>query len=250
MDPISPWSPYCGTAPLPAELLWRWNLDPIVLILLATAILANRLLTTCSVQSPEQKIAVPLVLVIVFILFVSPFCALSSALFSVRVMHHIVLTSVAAPLLIFAIPAPKYRSIHFGFAAACAHAVIFWLWHLPPLYEAALASSAIYWSMQITLAGSAAMLWLGIRIAPKPIAIVLLLLTMMQMGLLGALLTLAQAPLYAPHLMTTEAWGMSPLTDQQLAGAVMWVGGSAIYLAAALMILWRLVGKKQPALKC
>lgn len=250
MDPFALWSPYCGVAPEPAELLSRWNFDPIILTVLGMAVSGYILTARRAPQFLEQKFAAPLLLAIMFILFVSPFCALSSALFSVRVSHHVILTSVAAPLLIFAIAAPKLRSFQFGFIAAAAHAVIFWLWHIPLFYGGALANDAIYWTMQITLGGSAAMLWLSIRTAPKLLAILLLLLTMMQMGLLGALLTFAPMPLYAPHFITTEAWGMSPLTDQQLAGAVMWVGGSAVYLAAALIILWKLVGKNQHAFKC
>lgn len=41
---------------------------------------------------------------------------------------------------------------------------------------------------------------------------------MIEMGLLGALITFAPAPLYAPHLGTTHEWGLSPFEDQQLTG--------------------------------
>jgi putative membrane protein len=57
---------------------------------------------------------------------------------------------------------------------------------------------------------------------------------MLQMGLLGALIALAPTALYAPHLATTAAWGLSPLEDQQLAGLIMWIPAGGIYLAAAV----------------
>ena len=62
---------------------------------------------------------------------------------------------------------------------------------------------------------------------------------MVQMGVLGALITFASRPLYAPHWSTTAPWGLAPLEDQQLAGLVMWAPAAAIYLLAALAILYR-----------
>ncbi len=56
----------------------------------------------------------------------------------------------------------------------------------------------------------------------------------MQMGLLGAVLSLAAHPLYAWHLTHTQVWGFTPLQDQQLGGALMWVPGIALFLWAAL----------------
>jgi len=47
-----------------------------------------------------------------------------------------------------------------------------------------------------------------------------LLVAMVAMGLLGALITFAGQPLYAPHLLTTEVWGLDPLEDQQTAGLI------------------------------
>ena len=61
----------------------------------------------------------------------------------------------------------------------------------------------------------------------------------MQMGLLGALITFAGQPLYAPHFFTTEPWGLSALEDQQVAGLIMWAPSAGLYLAAALAIAGR-----------
>ena len=70
-------------------------------------------------------------------------------------------------------------------------------------------------------------------------AVAALLASTVQMGLLGALLTFAAAPLYAPHFFTTNGWGLSALADQQLAGLIMWAPSAAFYLAAALVIAQR-----------
>ncbi len=250
MNSVASPSPYCGTAPLPGELLARWNSDPVVITLLVFAMFTVVILNWLKPNVFKRKLAIAAVLALAFLLFISPFCALSSALFSVRVLHHIILTGIAAPLLVFSFATPNPPGIQLGPAAAAAHAVIFWFWHMPPVYEAALASSFVYWVMQTSLFGSAALLWFGVRTASKPIAILILLATMVQMGLLGALLTFAPSPLYASHLLTTDAWGLSALTDQQLAGMVMWNGGSAVYLVAALACLYRLVVRQTVSRQC
>src|SRR5690606_9227535 len=93
-----------------------------------------------------------------------------------------------------------------------------------------------------SLLGAAVWFWSGVRHARAPAAVGALLATMVQMGLLGALITFAGQPLYAPHLAATLAWGLSPLEDQQAAGLIMWAPAAGFYLAAALAILGRRLG--------
>ena len=64
---------------------------------------------------------------------------------------------------------------------------------------------------------------------------------MMQMSMLGALISLAPSALFAPHFATTIAWGLTPLQDQQLGGALMWVVGGLVFLTLSLIALRRLV---------
>ena len=65
----------------------------------------------------------------------------------------------------------------------------------------------------------------------------------MQMGLLGAILTLAPAQLYAAHALAPLGWGLSPLADQQLGGLIMWVPAMLPYLAVIALTArrgWRM----------
>ena len=69
------------------------------------------------------------------------------------------------------------------------------------------------------------------------------------MSLLGAVLTFAPSPLYAPHLLTTAAWGLRPLDDQQLGGVLMWVPAGVIFTGALVLSLARLFARgERPAL--
>jgi putative membrane protein len=54
------------------------------------------------------------------------------------------------------------------------------------------------------------------------------------MGFLGAVITFAARPLYAVHGLTTEAWSLTPLQDQQLGGIIMWIPAGAVLLVAIL----------------
>ena len=217
--------PYCGSAPLPAEILLRWNLDPLLLLILGAGYLIFR-------QMGARQGALVAGFAVLAVLFVSPLCALSSALFSARTVHHVLLITVAAPLIALALPRRSGGLVMW----TVVHAIVLWAWHAPAAYAFALAHDAGYALMQATLLGTAICFWRAVVSSTAPAAGAALLGTMMQMGLLGALLTFAGRAIYAWHWTTTQAWGLSPVEDQQLAGLVMWVPGGGAYLLAALYL--------------
>lgn len=238
------WLPYCGAAPEPGELLARWNLDPVLLFALIMATLLGWRRLSRDAAALRRFLGGMFVLAL---LFVSPFCALTSALFSARAAHHALLVAIAAPLLAWALLPRGIRAFAYPAAWTIGHAAIFWAWHVPALYGAALANVAVYWFMQLSLLGSAAGFWAAVRDARITTAIAALLATMVQMGLLGAILTFAGTAFYAPHLHTTQGWGFSPLEDQQLAGLIMWVPAAGLYLFAALLLAGRWLGAESRA---
>ena len=224
---------YCGPAPLPAEIWTRWNLDPgliapLVLLMLPIALGRS--------AAPPRTVGVAIGLMLV--IFVSPFCALSSALFSARVLHHVILISAVAPLLAIAYPAQRH-SLPLA-PLVVIHAVILWLWHTPGAYVWGLATVPAYWLMQVSLLGSAWLMWRAVLAPATPpgAALMALAATIGQMGLLGALIVFAPRPLYAVHFESAWAWGLSPLADQQLAGLLMWVPAMLPYLGAGLWLAW------------
>ena len=235
--------PYCGPAPVPRELWTAWNLDPVLIALLvAGAVLAGVSLRGAPTR---QRLALAGFAVLV-LAFVSPICALASALFSARVVHHLLLIALAAPLLALAFPVRGRASVGL---AALVHTVLTWVWHAPGPYAWALSSDPAYWVMEISLLASAIWLWRGLldrREGPAaPVAAAVA--TMAQMGLLGGLLLFAGAPLFLVHLSTTGPWGIGPLTDQQLAGIAMAVLATPAYAGAALWQVLSLFKSDQPA---
>lgn len=246
MSPVadSPWQPYCGAAPVPGDWLGRWNLDP--LLIAGAAGIAVLLWRNADASSRHRLV---FALLLAFMLFISPFCALSSALFSARVTHHVLLAAVLAPLLVYALPADRVRWRPSLALWTGLQAITFWIWHSPGLYAAALSSDLVYWLMQVTLIATAMGFWVALRRASAPAAIAALLASTVQMGLLGAILTFAQTPFYVPHFLTTRPWGLDPLQDQQLAGLIMWAPSAGLYLGAALFLVhrWLAQEEREPA---
>ncbi|HEY1261643.1 MAG TPA: cytochrome c oxidase assembly protein [Stellaceae bacterium] len=251
--------PYCGVPPIPAELLSRWNLDPVLIaVLLAAAVFYISFSPRVTKREPWQKAAFVGGWALAALALVSPLCPLSVSLFAARIGQHMILTLVAAPLVaaggLLAVLAAAVRQSSprwlrpAPLSATAVFAAFLWFWHAPAPYAATFASTPVYWAMHLSLFGSAIWLWHGLFDDRGPFLARLAagVVTSAQMGLLGALITLAPRPLYAPHALTTAVWGLTPLQDQELGGGIMWVPGCLLILALSLVPLWPLLADPAP----
>ena len=222
---------YCGPAPAPADLLSRWNFDPLALaVLVALALWVGR-------TRPGAT-----AIVVLAFAFLSPLCALSSALFSARVVHHVLLVAVAAPLLALSRPARTPTGAGLPFLLATA---ALWLWHAPLAYDAALGNKALYWLMQASLFGSAFVFWRAAFSQPGGAGVVWVFFAYLAMGMLGAILTLAPGAVYVTHAIAPFMWGLTPLSDQQLGGLIMWMPAGlpfAVWGGLLARRVWRDIG--------
>jgi putative membrane protein len=220
--------PYCGVAPVPSGIAGSWNADPVLMAALAAACLAGGWLA-----GPRRR-AWLAAMAVLAVIFISPLCALASALFAARGVHHLALAVIAAPLIAYALPPLRAPA---AVAALAASTAALWLWHWPALYTAAFGSHLLYWALQLTLLGSFVWFWRTVmspRVSPVT-ALMTIGAGAGQMGLLGALLTLAPEPLYDVHGLASLPWGLDPLSDQQLAGLLMWVPSFFVYGAYAIL---------------
>lgn len=215
---------YCGEAPGPGLVWDSWNYDPALLVVL--------LILTIFLRHKSSGLAAVAVL---FVTFVSPLCALAAGLFSARVVHHVLLVAVAAPLLAAALPRRrKFGPMPLHFLVSTT---ILWLWHVPSAYDLALRDVAVYWIMQVSLLGSATLFWRAVLANGDAVGGVLWSLAgLIQMGLLGAILTLAPVVLYESHQQAPLLWGLMPIEDQQLGGLIMWVPAMLPYLAVVALL--------------
>jgi len=186
----------------------------------------------------------------------------SEALFAAHMVQHELLMVVAAPLIAFGSPliafawtfsgtkgssrivAPFARSAGLLSAAvACGlHAIALWLWHLPTLYDAALANESVHALQHLSFFGTGVLFWWVLANgrygrAGYGAAVLYVFATGLHSGFLGALIALSPHVLYAPYEGAQSLWDLSPLEDQQLAGVIMWVPASVIFAGAGLAFL-------------
>jgi putative membrane protein len=248
--------PYCGPAPLPSELWLRWNLDPLLLIALAALVIWHATHLRVFHQGAPRARRVWFIAgwLLTALSFISPLCALGVALFSARVVQHMVLALCAAPLVALA-HVTHARSVPrlagSPVLAGGAFAVALWAWHLPTLYDATLQSSLAYWLMHVSIGGTALVFWLSILSPSSELMLARIgagFMAIVQMGLLGALITVAPRVLYRSHVATAPTWGLDALEDQQLGGLIMWVPAGATLLIATLVLVYSLLEPRAKAI--
>jgi putative membrane protein len=266
--------------PAPAAGPWRWNFAPWVLVLLALsaagyAVGLRRLWRNAGTGrgvAMHQAGCFALGWFTLLAALVSPIDAAGGHLFSMHMVQHELLMVLAAPLLVLGRPlatwawalSPAQRRrvgslfARRGWSAAWSalsdplgafalHAVALWAWHLPAAFDAALAHEGWHIAQHVCFLGTALFFWWSVlghdprgRYGPGHSA-ASLFATMMHTGALGALLSLAPQPWYAPYVASTLALGLDPAQDQQLGGLVMWVPAGLVYVVAALWVLGRML---------
>lgn len=255
-----------------SQAVGTWNAGPLVPALLAVAVAvylrgAARLGASPAPATRAHPARTWLMLLaagIMAVALISPLDALSSVLFSAHMAQHLLLTAVAPLLVVLSrpvlplmlgLPVPVRRGVTRALfplrrpaggplgagLVLAAYAGVLWLWHIPAIYEAALAGPAIHAVEHATLFGSALLMW-SIALAPaRPgLGLAALVFTALQGVALGALLTFSPRILYPSY--RTAAWGLSALEHQQLGGLLMWMPTGVLYAACCLWLLARRVG--------
>ena len=255
---------------------WRhWELNPLILVSLAVCTVAfylgsRRMAAAARTRGHFRWRATAFYsgVVVLGLTLVSPIDAVSGALFSVHMVQHLILMLIVAPLIAYAHPwpvlfislprrgrsamrraarLPLVRGAAVVGGAAATIVVVniagLWIWHLPGPYQAALVNDFLHGLEHATFLGIAYLLWALAFDAPRRerfgSAIAAFFITAMQSAALGAVLFLSNYPLYELHIEPAYRWGLQPLHDQQLAGALMWVPPGIAYLMTMIGLVWR-----------
>ena len=269
---LTPILAHPGQPPAPHDLWGAWNLDP---VLLGGFLLAAWAYWRGQTSGPRRPVdswrarCFTVALVALGLALLSPLDALSSALASAHMVQHLLLLLVAAPLLALSAPSSailrgsplalrrasgRWRrrlGLTHGNLGVLRHPAavwllsvgVIWFWHAAAPYDATLDNQFLHVLEHASFLVTAVLFWqvvVGVRGAARVsggLGVLLVFAMAMQSVFLSVLLTFARTPWYSGYAATTAPWGLDPLTDQQLAGVIMWIPAGGIYLVVALALL-------------
>lgn len=182
------------------------------------------------------------------------------SLYSAHMVQHLVLSMVAAPLLLLGTPAwllrrvlrPPWlfrmvRALSRFFPALVVFNVVLVLTHWPALVDASLRSGLLHFLVHALIFVSALIVWMPIvspipeipRLSP-PGRMIFLFLQSIVPTVPASFLTFGSAPLYRFYEGVPQLWGISALDDQRLAGLIMKIGAGLLLwlLIAVLFFRW------------
>ncbi|HEX6535963.1 MAG TPA: cytochrome c oxidase assembly protein [Gemmatimonadaceae bacterium] len=209
-----------------------------------------------------QKLAFTLGLITLFLTLNGPLHDLSdSYLFSAHMVQHLVLTMLVTPLLIAGTPGwmlrPALRSravaavarrITTGPAAFLIFNLTIVAWHLPPLYNYALAHHPVHIIQHLCfLVASTIMWWPIMSTMPElprlsyPKQMLYLFLMTLPMSLVAIVITYSDSLLYPLYGAAPRVTSLGPLQDQRLGGLIMWIPGGLIFGVVLSVVFFRWV---------
>lgn len=196
----------------------------------------------------------------------SPVDALGEQILAMHMVQHVLLLDVAPILIILGFTKvllrPATRRIHAiekraGFLAAPLFAVFLytaamWVWHIPTLYNAAAAHSGVHVLEHLCFTLAGFLYWwhllspVSTRLRRDGMTpIVYMLSTKVTVGFLGILLTFAPEAIYEFYENQPEYWGLSPQSDQALAGAIMAVEQAVVMGIAIAFLFVRMLNESE-----
>lgn len=217
-------------------------------------------------------------LVVVLLALDSPLDDLADKLFWAHMLQHVLLLTVAAPLIVLGAPwLAFWRPLPLGFRRGAAHAfatgalspvrraavfiggpIAAWLlfnadiaiWHVPSLYDVTLRSAGIHYLEHVSFIVLGVLFWIHVLDSP-PLRVrlsytwqlVYIVSAATASWLLAVVLAIATHPLYPAYAaLPHRPGGISALADQQLAAGMMLGPGSIAFAIAVFYAIYAWLG--------
>jgi putative membrane protein len=180
-------------------------------------------------------------------------------LFSAHMVQHLLLALVVAPLLIMGTPGWMLRpALSFqpvGRVAAwltkplrtfAIFNVVMCGWHLPPLYNLAMAHHPVHIVQHLMFLAASVLMWWPILSPlpelprlPYPLQMLYLFLMSIPMSIVAVYIAYADSVLYPAYASAPRIWGISPMQDQLIGGLIMWIPGGLYFFTVISVIFFR-----------
>jgi len=210
----------------------------------------------------------------------SPLAAFDEELLTVHMVQHLLLMTVAPPLILVSAPVmpllhalprkflqsilgPLFRSpVTQGIGRVLSQPAFCWLaaaaallgWHVPAAFTLGLQSEAWHAVEHACFLGSGFLFWWpvaqpwpSVPRSPRWSMLVYLFLATLPCDILSAFLAFCDRVVYTAYLSTPKHFVISALEDQQCAGALMWTCVTIVYLLAAAILTAQLLSERSTA---
>jgi putative membrane protein len=208
----------------------------------------------------------------------SPLNAFDDASLTVHMLQHLLLMSVAPPLILLGTPQlPLLHGLPRTFARGIVSPILRWSsvkrlgnlvanpafgwfaaafallgWHIPAIFELALRRNWLHELEHASFLGAGLLFWWPV-IQPWPsvarwprwsIPLYLFCATL-PCDALSAFLAFCDRVVYSSYLSAPRLLNISPLEDQQLAGVLMWTCVTIIFLVPAVIVTMQLLSPQR-----
>ena len=180
-------------------------------------------------------------------------------LFSAHMVQHLFLAMGVAPLLIMGTPAwmlrPLLRSrvaralarpLRSPIACFAIFNLVLIGWHLPPLYNAAMAYHNVHIIQHLLLMTASVIMWWPV-LSPMaeyprlsyPAQMLYLFLLTIPMSVVSVAIVYSNTILYPEYASAPRVLRLSPMDDQMLGGLIMWIPGGLYFFGVISVIFFR-----------
>ena len=197
---------------------------------------------------------------------ISPVDAIADDVMFIHMIQHVLLLDFVPILFILSLtkgllrPVTRRLTIVEARAGALAHPVFALLlyngfmgfWHIPHMYDLALANQNIHDLEHLCFLGAGMFYWWHLLSPIRPRgalsgmgAIVYMAFTKFFVGLLGIILVFAPHALYSWYVQHPHYWGLTARADQSLGGVVMALEQSVIMGTVLVFLIYRMFGDSE-----
>ena len=245
-----------------------WTFDPLPLaaIALVGVAYAGRVRTLGRRGAPVpawKPVLFALALATLVLALVSPVDRIGEErLFSVHMLQHLLIGDVAPLLAVLGLSGPllrpalalpfvaRLRVLAQPLVALPLWAVNLYAWHLPRLYDAALANAAVHALQHVLFFSCGLLLWAALlEVLPGPrwygtgAKLVSLAFVWIAGGVLANVFLWSNTGFYSPYRDAPRLWGITAVADQRIGGGLMLLEMSVVVLAVALVLGLRWLGE-------
>ena len=181
-------------------------------------------------------------------------------LFTAHMVQHMLLIFAMPPLLLYGIPGYMLkpflrhalvcrigRRLTQPTSAFAIFNVTLVAWHVPPLYNLAMARHPVHIVEHLMIMAAAVVLWWPVLSpvtelprAPYPVQLLYLFVVGLPMVMVAIVIAMADSLLYPFYATAPRVWAsLTPHADQNLGGLIMWIPGGLIFFAAIAVVFFR-----------